>query len=455
MDLQNKYDLTTGSISKKLLLVALPIMGVNFMQMAYNLTDMFWLGELGTDAVAAAGTAGMYLWLSQAFLIFGRTGAEIGVSQNIGKGDKEAAKKYAETSITLSVILGIAFMMLLIIFRNPLIGFFGIKEDYVVKGAVDYLVFVSIGIPFTFVSGAISGCFSGYGNTKIPFYINFVGLIINMILDPVLIFVFDMGIVGAAIATVVAQIIVCIALLVVILYPKHSPFEELKMFKIPEKEHLKNISIWSVPIAVESLLFTFLSMLVARIVPQWGEGAIAVQKVGSQVESLSWLISGGFGTAVTAFVGQNYGGEKWARIHKGYKISAGLMAIWGTITTILLFFFGEFFISIFLKEKEYIIMGGEYLKILSSCQLILCIEAVTAGLFRGIGKTLPPSIASVCSNAFRVPLAYFLSRTSLGLNGVWIGVTIGAIIRGVWIFAWYLYARRGMPKVDAVRTDVA
>ena len=86
---ERRYNLTEGSILQKILLVALPIIGSQFMQMTYNLTDMFWLGRLSSDAVAASGTAGFYLWLSQAFLIIARMGAEIGVAQHIGRGNRK------------------------------------------------------------------------------------------------------------------------------------------------------------------------------------------------------------------------------------------------------------------------------------------------------------------------------------------------------------------------------
>ena len=119
----NNYSLTEGGILKKLLLVALPIMGTQFMQMAYNLTDMFWLGRVGSDAVAASGAAGMYLWLSFGFLLIGRMGAEIGVSQYIGRGDKESALAFSQNSGLIALVLGSAFGLAMILFNRSLIAF--------------------------------------------------------------------------------------------------------------------------------------------------------------------------------------------------------------------------------------------------------------------------------------------------------------------------------------------
>lgn len=204
---ENKFNLTEGGILSKLLLVSLPIMGTQVVQMTYNLTDMFWLGRVGANAVAASGTVGMYIWLSNAFMIFGKTGGEIGVAQNLGRDDMSSAKKYAQSSFTISVILGLLFGLVLMLGSDILVGFFNIQETDVISQAKSYLFIVSIGIPFTFVTSAVTGIFNGSGNSGTPFIINAVGLVINMILDPVLIFTFDMGIEGAAIATIIAQVV--------------------------------------------------------------------------------------------------------------------------------------------------------------------------------------------------------------------------------------------------------
>lgn len=444
----NQYDLTQGGILNKLLLVALPIMGVQFMQMTYNLTDMFWLGRVGSEAVAASGTVGMYMWLSMAFLMLGRMGAEIGVSQNIGRGDLEAARSYAQNALTLGTVLGTAFALVMIVFREPLIGFFQIREASVVADAQLYLWIVSIGIPMTFISAVTTGCFNASGNSRVPFYINAVGLILNMILDPVMIFGFGWGIAGAALATVIGQAVVCVICVIALKYARQRPFTRFHLLAKPSMERLRQIFKWSTPVALESLLFTFLTMLVSRMVVEWGTEAIAVQRVGSQVESLSWLISGGYSLALTSFVGQNFGAGRWTRIDKGYKLSTAAMLVWGVAVTAILFFGARLLFTIFLPDPQIVDAGVQYLRILALCQLAMCMENVAGGCFRGMGKTLPPSLVSIISNAARVPAAYFLSRTPLGLNGIWLGVCLGAIVRGAWLYLWYLWQRRKQPKVD-------
>lgn len=443
-----KYDLTQGSILNKLLMVAVPIMGIQLMQMAYNLTDMFWLGRVGSGAVAASGTAGMYLWLSQALLMIGRMGAEIGVSQSLGQKDIAAARKYSQISLLLSVVLGVLFMLAMIAFSDQLIGFFNIADQQVAADSVTYLVITSLGIPATYISAVVAGTFNASGNSRVPFYANAVGLILNIIFDPLFIFNFNMGIAGAAIATILAQIIVAVLFLGAMKVIKSRPFDTFSFYIRPDYRYIKTIFNWSTPIALESMFFTLLSMVISRFVVDFGVTAMAVHRVGSQIESLSWLIGGGFSSAVTAFMGQNFGAQKWQRIHKGYHISIRAMFAWGVITTAILAFGGQFLFSLFLAEPEAVEMGVVYLRILAVCQIVACLEYNSAGCFRGIGKTIPPSVVSIVSNLIRVPLVFVLSRTSLGINGIWWGVSLGAGIRSIWMFIWFYLISVKLPKED-------
>ncbi|MFV0401180.1 MAG: MATE family efflux transporter [Oscillospiraceae bacterium] len=448
--MKQKYDLTQGSILGKLLLVALPIMGTQLLQMAYNLTDMFWLGRLSSDVVAAAGTAGMYLWLSNGLMFIGRMGAEIGVSQNLGRGDRETARSYAQHAVTLGTLLGVLFAVVMVAFNRPLIGFFGVQEAHVCAAAERYLIITALAIPFTFVSGAIAGAFNASGNSRAPFLINAAGLVINMILDPIMIFSFDWGIDGAAIATSLAQIVVFVLSVVAIKWKRTRPLGSFRLFVRMKRDMVVQIFRWSIPIALESMLFTLLSMIVQRVISSFGADAIAVSKVGSQIESMSWLIGGGFASAVTAFVGQNFGAQKWFRIRKGIGISAVAMAVWGVIVSLLLLFMGGTLFSILLPEAHLVPMGANYLRILALCQLPMTLEGVAGGGFRGIGKTLPPSVASITVNALRVGLVYVLSASPMGLDGVWWGVTLGAVARGLWIILWFVYTLSRQPKDDLV-----
>jgi len=231
---------------------------------------------------------------------------------------------------------------------------------------------------------------------------------------------------------------------------KNRPFEKIKILVKPAGDVIKQIFKWVTPVSLESFLFTTLTMLITPLVATYGAGALATVRVGSQIESLTWLIAGGYAAALTAFTGQNFGAGKWTRISKGFRISTVMMAFWGLFVALLLFFGGGALFRIFIpNDNEVVAMGVVFLRILAFVQIPACLEGVAAGIFRGQGKTIPPSIASITSNILRVVLAYAsVMFTDLGLNGIWLAAAISSAIRGTWIFIWYMLYSRRLPKQD-------
>jgi len=453
-----KYDLTQGPILHKLVALSLPIMATSFMQMAYSLSDTFWMGILSRDydasgAVAAVGTAALYIWLSMGLMSLGRMGAEIGVSQNIGKGDPEAAKGYAQNSLVIALVLGTIYAVIMIVARRPLIGFFNIDDAQVVLQAQQYLAVSAIAMPLIFAHNVITGCFNGFGNTKLPFYINSLGLALNIAISPLLIFVFDLGIIGAAIGTVIATVVNLILKLWAIKRYSGRPFETFSFRINIDKDKIVQICKWGVPVAVESMIFTFLFMVVSRLIADFGIEAIAAHRVGYQVEALSFMVGGGFAMAYGSFVGQNFGAKKWSRLHSGYRVSAGVMAIYGVVITIVLFVFARPLVSIFLNSANEIQMGVDYLRIIALTQLLFCMEGVAVGSFRGRGLTMKPTIVSAGSNILRVFVTYALAATALGISGVWWGIAIAMTVKSVWLLVWHWYNGRRLPRLDEAVAD--
>lgn len=447
----NRDDLTQGGILKKILCVAMPIMGTQLMQMSYNLTNMFWLGRMEDSvmAVAASGLAGMFLWLGMAPMMIGRMGTEIGVSQNLGRNDTRTAQDYAEDSTRMALILGVLYGLILILLAGPLVSLLMVKEQDVFENACVYLRIVGVGIPLTFVTAAVTGVFTGAGRSRLTFWANAVGLILNMALDPLMILAWGWGVEGAAIATVISQGVVCALLVWFVKRHPTRPFERFRVLGRVSGERVRQIMRWSLPIALESGAFTALSMVVTGMVSDgYGQNAVAVQRVGSQIESLSWLVGGGFASAITAFIGQNFGARKWARIRRGFRMAMAALMGWEAAVTLLLIFCGRFLFSLFLREPEGILdMGATYLMILAGCQLFMGLEGVSAGTFRGVGKTLPPSVISIASNLIRPLLCWWLASL-MGLDGIWLGVTLSAALRGALMYAWFALDERKMPRLD-------
>src|SRR5690554_4085184 len=127
--MKQRTSITQGSILKALFRLAIPIMGTSFVQMAYNLVDMIWVGKLGTEAVAAVGTAGFFTWLAGAFILVPKIGAEVGVAQSTGQGDMDEVKKYIKHSIQMVICLALVYGFIMIVFRKGLIGFFNLGDE--------------------------------------------------------------------------------------------------------------------------------------------------------------------------------------------------------------------------------------------------------------------------------------------------------------------------------------
>lgn len=440
--MKKQLDLVSGSILKSLIALSLPILGTSFIQMAYNMTDMIWIGRIGSSAVAAVGTAGFFPWLGMALVFISKIGVEIGVSQSIGKGDYKTRDKYIANSIVINIVLAIVFTIGILIFRNPLIAFFNLGDTNVINMTHSYLVIVIIGTIFSFMNPLFTSIFTASGNSKTPFIINTIGLIFNMIFDPILIFgigkLDGLGVAGAAIATVLAQAVVM--LIFVVAYVKNGYVKGNKAIHMLEWKFSKGIIKLGIPAAIENACFTIFSMVLGRIVATWGATSIAVQKVGSQIEAISWMTAGGFGTALTTFIGQNYGAKKPERIKKGFNSTLGVSIIVGIIASILLICFGRVIFSMFIPEEEAILGGIDYLRILGLSQIFMCIEITTAGAFRGLGNTVIPSFVSIVLTGARIPLAILLSAsTLLGVNGVWWSITITSILKGIVLISLYYF----------------
>lgn len=450
--MSKRMDLTKGAITKNLILLSLPIMGTSLIQMAYNLTDMFWLGQSGPDATAAVGTAGFYPWLGMALVAFSRVGGQIMVSQEIGKKDYKKTKSYIKSSLELIVVLAIFYTAVLLIFNKQLVDIYDLKDATVIKMTREYLYIVSLGIIFTFLNPVLTSIFNGLGNSKSPFIINTVGLITNIVLDPLLIFgigpIKGYGVRGAAYATVGAQIIVTVLFIYLIIRNNDHLFD-IKFFKNIEFNYIKRVIKLGLPVAIQSALFTLIAMVIGVFVADFGYRTVAAQKVGAQIESISWMICDGIAAAITTFIGQNYGVRKYDRVDKGAKIGICISIVWGMITTIILFAFNTIIFNGFIADNITAAIGARYLRILSYSQLFMCIEIVTTGIFNGLARTKIPPIISITFTGLRIPMAYVLSRPEfLGVEGLWWAISISSIIKGILFLILFgvLYKRKTLYK---------
>ncbi|MCL2839250.1 MAG: MATE family efflux transporter [Defluviitaleaceae bacterium] len=443
-------DLTQGKIFSTLMRLALPIAGAQVMHMAYNLTDMFWLGQVSEYALAASGAAGLFLWLSMGFLMIGRIGAEVGVAQARGRGDIVAAYSFARMSIYVAVVLGTLYGAFLIIFRHPLVAFFNFYDTGVAVDTAMYTAIMAIGIPANFIVNAAHASFVASGNSRTPFLISSSGLILNMILTPIVVFSMGLGVFGAALSSVFSQYVVFIITIIAIKRFRTRPFAKFEFITPVEMSKIKEIFYIATPVGLENMLWPLLTIVTTRFELEFGDFALAMSRVGTQVESLSWLVGAGFGAALTAFVGQNFGAGKHDRIAKGVRYSTYILIFWGALVTSVLWFGGDVILAIFLPnflaQEDMRQLFITYLRILAACQIFANLEYVASNAFRGKGRTIPPSISSITSNLIRVPLAFILSRTPMGVLGVWSAISLTSGLRGVMVCLWYLWTYRKHTK---------
>lgn len=434
-----KIDLTKGDITKSLLKLSLPIIATNFIQMAYGMIDMIWIGRVGSGAVAAIGTASFFINLAMALFTLIVIGTGVKISHAIGRGEEKEGQDYIANGFILSITLAILYTIFIFIFKDKLIGFYELSDITVEKMAENYLVISAIGIIFMYFNSLLTTIFNSYGESKMPFRANTVGFIFNIILDPVLIFglgpIKPLGVFGAALATLIARIIVFTMFLRI---SKGRLSFLRKGIKLNIKK-AKEVMQMGLPITAQRVIFTLIAITIAKIVANWGATAIAVQKVGVQIESISYITIGGLQGAIAAFVGQNYGAKKEERIKRGYYKALKLTVIFGLLVTLTFFIFSRQIFGIFLSENEALNMGSIYMKILGLSQVFMCMELLTVGAFNGLGKTYAPPIVSIIFSGLRIPMAIFLSSGNLfGLNGVWMSISVSSLFKGTILVTWFL-----------------
>ena len=448
-----EVNLLKGDIFSALLKMALPLMGTAFVQMAYSLVDLMWLGRLSTGAVAAVGTCSFLVWIAQSITLIAKTGISVGLSQSYGKGDSKSAKEVWVSGFILNLIFCLSLTILYISMRNKIIGIYNLDSE-VHKMAADYLLIVSAGLIFTFLNPVLSAAFFSKGNSITPFKISIISLFINLILDPFLIFglsIFPkLGIRGAALATVFAQMISTILYLYVG-YKDREIFVRTNYLSIPHKEYFNSILSLGFPASLQSLIHAMVGMVLNKYIASFGALYIAVYSIGSQIESISWMTADGFSVAFSAFFGQNFGAKNYERLHNGRREAMKIVNIIGISTSLLLFFFAKNLFTLFIpRDPEAIIKGIDYLKIVSISQYFMALEIGTTGMLNGLGLTKYPAINAMILNISRIPLAFILMPI-FAANGIWIAMSLSSVLKGIFLSLIYLYLRK---RTDGFRINI-
>lgn len=434
-------DFLHGRIMRTLFTVALPIVLTYFVQTAYSLIDMIWIGRLGSAAVAGVGVSGMFVWFSNGLSLMSRMGGQVKIGHSLGAGDEEEARRYLGAMLQLSILLSVCYCIFVNLTAPCLIGFFHLSGADSVSNALIYLRITCGCVFFPFLNQAFTCTYNVCGNSRMPFIINTSGLLINLIADPLLIFGIGplprLGTAGAALATVCSQVIVFLIFLWRTI-GKNKLFEGLALSARRKASYYLQIIRIGLPMAVQDMLFSFCSMIIARFVAVYGDGPVAAQKIGTQIESISWMTADGFMAAINAFISQNYGAGRMDRVRAGYRSIMLIAFVWGAICSLLLIFLPGPIFGIFLDDPEVLPIGIRYLSILGFSQLFMCAEITTSGAFAGLGNTLPSSIESIVLTFMRIPLVLLLTATPLGLDGIWLSISLTSVCKGIVLVTWYL-----------------
>lgn len=423
-------ELTSGSLVGHLYRLALPIMGTSFVQMAYSFTDMAWLGRLSSEAVASVGVISVFMWIACSLASFNKTASEVCIAQSIGRGEMQEAKVLASHNTSLAVLLAILLMLIYGVFAGELVDLYHLT-DAVRTDALSYLYICLWGMPAIFLTYALFGIYNATGNSHIPFGVMSVGLVCNMLLDPLLIHYLGWGVEGAAWATVISQYLV----LGIYIYRYKCVDVLLGGFALFVKMQwglVLRIAKIGLPASMLNVCFAVIAIAMGRITTSvGGDIGVAVMTTGGQLEALTWSTAQGATTALSTIVAQNYAAGLRERVYRAYALTLCFTSLVGLLGMLYFVFDGEGLFALIVPDRATFTEGGVYLRISGYSQVLMMVELATQGLFYGMGRSYLPASISVLGNVLRIPLALALVGLGWGLSGVWWAISLSAMLKGL------------------------
>ena len=425
---------TTSARLKLIIVLAVPAVIENLFQTVLGFVDTYFVSKIGLAAVSAVGVTNAVLAIYFALFMAIGVAANVRIANFRGAGFEEKARHISQQSIVLSVVFGILTGIVTLIFAEPLLRLMGIEDEVLQQGS---LYFRIVGIPSIFMSlmFVLSAILRGAGDTRSPMITSIIINIVNAGLDYVLIFGFmfipELGMTGAALATVISRIVGSILLFYFINRTPNLKFRR-DYWKL-DKGHLMELTTLGAPAAGERLVMRAGQIVYFGFVVALGTNAFAAHQIAGNVEVFSYMIGYGIATATTILVGQEIGAGRHEEAKRFAKLSTilafGFMAVLGAV----LFFFGDWAGSFFTEDQEVINDIGTALKISGVFQPFLAVLLIMTGAFQGANNTkFPMYLTAVGMWAIRTLLVYVLAITlDWGLAGVWIAIGIDISVRAV------------------------
>ena len=445
MEIINNYFVENRKLIKNIFQITLPAVFDLLAQTLIMALDMKMVSSLGPSAISSVGvgTAGMYALIPA--LIAVATGTTALLSRAYGADNKLDGKKAFAQSFFIAVPLGIILTIIFLIFSEQIINLVGNAKDMNLSDAILYQNMTVIGFPFLGVSIATFYAFRAMGENKIPMIGNTLALVLKVILNFLLVYLFKWGIFGAALSTTLTRLFSAIFSIYLVFWSKKNwislELKDLKFDYFTSKRILKV----GIPAAVEQLGLRIGMLIFEMMVISLGNLSYAAHKIALTAESISFNLGFAFSFAASALVGQELGkGSSQKALKNGYICTIIAMIVMSTFG-LLFFIMPQFLVSLFTNDKDVIELSTMALKIVSICQPFSGASMVLAGALRGAGDTKSVLLITYLGIFLvRIPITYlFLDMLNFGLAGAWIVMTIDLVIRSS--LAFYIF-RRGKWK---------
>ena len=445
MEISNNYFVENRKLIKNIFQITLPAVFDLLAQTLIMALDMKMVSSLGPSAISSVGvgTAGMYALIPA--LIAVATGTTALLSRAYGADNKLDGKKAFAQSFFIAVPLGIFLTIIFLIFSEQIINLVGNAKDMNLSDAILYQNMTVIGFPFLGVSIATFYAFRAMGENKIPMIGNTLALVLKVILNFLLVYLFKWGIFGAALSTTLTRLFSAIFSIYLVFWSKKNwislELKDLKFDYFTSKRILKV----GIPAAVEQLGLRIGMLIFEMMVISLGNLSYAAHKIALTAESISFNLGFAFSFAASALVGQELGkGSSQKALKDGYICTIIAMIVMSTFG-LLFFIMPQFLVSLFTNDKDVIELSTMALKIVSICQPFSGASMVLAGALRGAGDTKSVLLITYLGIFLvRIPITYlFLDVLNFGLAGAWIVMTIDLVIRSS--LAFYIF-RRGKWK---------
>lgn len=438
-----KGDLTTGSITGNILLFALPLMCGNLLQQMYNIADTWVVGRfLGADALAAVGSSYTLMVFLTSVILGLCMGSGAAVSMDYGSGRADEMRRSIFLSFVLIAAISLLLNVLVYVFIDPILALLRVPTD-VVPLMKTYLLIIFAGIAATFLYNYCASVLRAIGNAVVPLLFLAVSAVLNVALDLCFVIVLRLGVGGAAFATVLAQFVSGIGILLYILlrFPDLRPKKDDCRCSRKALGRILNLSLMT---CLQQSIMNFGILMIQGLVNSFGTVIMAAFAAAVKIDSFAYMPVQDFGNAFSTFVAQNFGAGKSDRIRRGMRSACCTSAVFSLLISLLVVLFAKPLMSIFIDPSETAIIaaGVTYLRIEGACYLGIGILFLLYGYYRAVNKPLMSVILTVASLGTRVALAYALAPLpAVGVIGIWAAIPIGWALADAIGIGYYAYLR--------------